>query len=303
MYHYVRPSNEGNFPRLKVLDVVKFERQLKYFKTRFEPITIEELFKALQGHGALPENALLLTFDDGLSDHYRYVFPLLTELKLQGSFFVPTEPLFERAVLDVHKVHHILASQDDVSVIMKAIENEIENHRHNDAVESFESYYSTYAKSSRFDDKETIFIKRVLQHALPASVRSSIVDSLFRTFVNQSEPSLHDELYMNVNQVKEMQKSGMHIGVHGHDHEWWTRMPAGRLADDLARAKACFESFHIDLSPLTASYPYGDVNGEVRDTIHDNGFQIAFTTEVRPAKIDHDDPLLLPRFDTNDFPQ
>ena len=38
-------------------------------------------------------DGLVLTFDDGLIDHYRYVLPLLVERGLFGIFYVCTAPL------------------------------------------------------------------------------------------------------------------------------------------------------------------------------------------------------------------
>jgi hypothetical protein len=61
----------------------------------------------------LPERALLLTFDDGYADHYQTVFPLLDRLGLQGSFFPPARAILERRVLDVNKIHFLLAGVAD----------------------------------------------------------------------------------------------------------------------------------------------------------------------------------------------
>ena len=82
---------------------------------------MEDVLAAIHGSAKLPENALLLSFDDAYSDHFDYVYPVLADLKLQGSFFVPAKTVLEHKVLDVNKVHFILASAPDVNDLVKAL--------------------------------------------------------------------------------------------------------------------------------------------------------------------------------------
>ena len=53
----------------------------------------------------------------------------------------------------------------------------------------------------------------------------------------------------------------------------------------------------------TACYPYGSSSEEVVVELEKQGCKVAFTTEVRVADLALDDPLLLPRLDTNDLPK
>ena len=39
----------------------------------------------------LPPNPVILTFDDGYAEHYNYVFPLLRDFGMTGTFFVITQ--------------------------------------------------------------------------------------------------------------------------------------------------------------------------------------------------------------------
>ena len=47
---------------------------------------MEDLIDALYAHKNIPDNSVLLTFDDAYLDHFHYVFPLLDRLKIQGVF-------------------------------------------------------------------------------------------------------------------------------------------------------------------------------------------------------------------------
>ena len=68
-------------------------------------------------HIELPENALMFTFDDGYIDNYLQALPVLSENNIQGSFFIPGKTFTENILLDVNKVHFILASAPIESLV------------------------------------------------------------------------------------------------------------------------------------------------------------------------------------------
>ena len=72
MYHYVRDLKASRYPEIKGLDYKSFQEQILWLKKHFEIIKIEDLIAAYDEQTSLPENAALLTFDDGYIDHYTY---------------------------------------------------------------------------------------------------------------------------------------------------------------------------------------------------------------------------------------
>ncbi len=117
MYHYIRDLAYSRYPRIKALDLRLFQRQLDFFEQNFQPVTMEMVIEAVYGGGKLPERALLLTFDDGYMDHYTTALPLLQKYKMQGAFFVSGKTVAENVLLDVNKIHFILASGDIDSIL------------------------------------------------------------------------------------------------------------------------------------------------------------------------------------------
>ena len=95
MYHYVRDLAHSRFPAVKGLDIGEFRAQLAYLRRHYEFVRVEDVLAALEGE-PLPANALLLTFDDAYADHYRYVFPILDELGVQGAFYPSARSVVER---------------------------------------------------------------------------------------------------------------------------------------------------------------------------------------------------------------
>ena len=118
MYHYVRPIKNSTFPDIKGLELDGFKRQITYFQKNFHFITAHEILDSIYNGTKIPENSIALTFDDGLKDHYSFVFPILKQLEIPALFFPPAKPIEEKIVLDVHKIHFILASVKNKSDIV-----------------------------------------------------------------------------------------------------------------------------------------------------------------------------------------
>jgi len=68
-----------------------FERQMKYLtEHNFHSITPQELYAALVDGTELPENPVLITFDDGYMDNYTNAYPILKKYGLKATIFVIT---------------------------------------------------------------------------------------------------------------------------------------------------------------------------------------------------------------------
>src|SRR5215831_12778490 len=142
MYHFVRDLKRSRYPAIKGLDLHDFSEQLDYIGRHYETVTMEELIEASRsGNRDLPPNACLLTFDDGYVDHFSNVFPLLAERHMQGSFFPPARAILEGRVLDVNKIHFILAAAADHGEVVRLIFSEIEKNRTAYGLETAEKYY------------------------------------------------------------------------------------------------------------------------------------------------------------------
>lgn len=302
MYHYVRRIQNSRYPEIKGLELDKFVAQLEYFAENFNVVTMEQILSSIKCSSDLPENAMLLTFDDAYAEHFTHVYPILKKMNMQGTFYVPAKTVLEHKVLDVNKIHFILASVDKIDTLVEAIKMELEQYRNEYGLASFEEYFSEYAVENRFDCREVIFVKRMLQHALPEKLRNLIADKLFIKYVGMSEEAFCRELYMDKFQLEQLVRDGMHVGCHGYDHYWWNKLREEDLEQEILKSKQFLASIGCDMDNWTACYPYGATSAEVVHELQKHGCNAAFTTEVREADLNSDHPLLIPRFDTNDFP-
>lgn len=67
-----------------------FERQMEIIARRFNPVTLSEAIAWIDGHGAIPPRAVLVTFDDGWSDTYTKAYPVMKRLGIPGVVFLAT---------------------------------------------------------------------------------------------------------------------------------------------------------------------------------------------------------------------
>ena len=68
-----------------------FEAQMKYLSENgYHTISPDELYDSLAGTGELPENPVLITFDDGYVDNYTNAYPILKKYGFKATIFVIT---------------------------------------------------------------------------------------------------------------------------------------------------------------------------------------------------------------------
>jgi peptidoglycan/xylan/chitin deacetylase (PgdA/CDA1 family) len=302
MYHYVRELVHSRYPNIKGLSLEKFNGQLDYLLKNYQFITTEQLVDHLYKGKSLPENAALLTFDDAYIDHFNHVFPILNRKGIQGSFYPPVQAIIEKKVLDVNKVHFILASVDDTTQLLNEIKIWLAEHPEIYHERSFHSLYAEYARANRFDPEEVIFIKRLLQMALPENVRLILTDYLFRLFIGIEESAFSRELYMNEEQIGCLIRNGMHIGSHGYAHYWLGTLPYEKQLDEIQRSKKQLLEWGVDSNYLTMCYPYGNYNNDTLNILEKEDFKLAFCTQVGVADTKKDERFTLPRLDTVDLP-
>jgi peptidoglycan/xylan/chitin deacetylase (PgdA/CDA1 family) len=302
MYHYVRDLEHSRFPAIKGLSVERFRRQLDHIQSRYTPVAVEDLLEAYSSPKKdLPPNPILLTFDDGYSDHFANVFPLLDAHGIKGCFFPPAQAVLEHKVLDVNKIQFTLAAAPNSGALLDQVFTMLAEFRSEHELKTREAYLSTTPKH-RYDPAEVTLLKRLLQHELPQAVRVEIVRRLFAQYVTTDEVAFACELYMSAEQIICMNKHGMHIGSHGFSHAWLNRITPAMQAIEIDRSLDFLNDLGLRKDDWTMCFPYGGYNDSLLNVLRDRKCRLGFSAEPRIADLDLDDRLTLPRLDTNDLP-
>ena len=98
MYHYIRNKSKL-FPNYNILEKKNYINQIKKFSKTGLINSYKELF--------ISTDKFLTTFDDGFKDHI-FAAEVLKKYNAIGIFFIPTSPLKNQIILDVHKSHYNL---------------------------------------------------------------------------------------------------------------------------------------------------------------------------------------------------
>lgn len=310
MYHYVRDLKNSRYPNIKGLQIELFREQVQFLKKHYNFVTVEQVLDAYHNNNAkeLPEHPVLLTFDDAYRDHFDYVFPYLEHEHIQGAFYTPVKAVTENTVLDVNKIHFILAStsEEKLPQLINELKLQLAKYRADWQLKDFDYYFGKLAVANRFDSKEVIFVKRLLQVELDEKLRKIITDDLFQKVVGMDEEMFSRELYMSMDQIKCMVDNGMHFGSHGYDHYWLNSLPKEKQEFEIKKSIEFIREVGGDADNWTICYPYGAYDETTIELLKENGCKLGLTTRVDLADLEDkqgDTIYKLPRIDTNDLPK
>jgi peptidoglycan/xylan/chitin deacetylase (PgdA/CDA1 family) len=280
MYHYVRDLPNTSFPRIKGMLTSDFQQQVAALRNQYEMATLESALDFLQGVYSAPRDLCLLTFDDGLKDHYSEVTPILVDLDVQGVFFVITSCLEEHCIAPVHMNHFLMAALDfnfyKQTFLQKLNEFSHDVHIYGQ-IDNITAQH-TYC----WDTPEVATFKYLFNFMLNSDIRDQVVKALFAEHIGD-EKSFSQTLYLSWEEARQMQTTKMLFGGHSHQHKPLATLSDTELYWDLS---TCQELLTEHLRPQELwpfSYPYGKHDSFNDTTVRQLkrlGFSCSFGTEV-----------------------
>ncbi len=301
MYHYIRDLPNTSFPRIKGMLLGDFQKQVKALRARYEMATLESTLAFLRGAYVPRRDLCLLTFDDGLKEHYSDVTPVLAELCVQGIFFPITECLEDGTVASVHMNHFLMASLD-FTTYQSAFLERLQALAPGNGV-SGEVEPTIAQRTYRWDSPEVASFKYLFNFVLNGGIRDRVVKTLFEEYI-ADERSFSQALYLTWEEARQMQDAGMLVGGHSHRHRPLSGLGEEELAQDLT---ACQRLLRERLQPQALwpfSYPYGKresfSEAAARQLLRME-FACSFSTE---SGVNHSgmDVFAIRRFDCKDAP-
>ncbi len=299
MYHYIRPIKKSLYPNLKGLEFNNFKKQINYFKNKYNVLNFDDFLEILKTKKIPKKPCIILTFDDGYIDHYNYAFPYLVEKKISGIFYPPINVIKKSSALDVNKVHFILEKQKDRNDILLKINGFLKK-KIGKQISDFD--FSKINFSSRYDNKKTVLIKRLLQFYLEKSLREKLINYLFKFYVGIDEKEFCKNLYLTKENIIEMSKFNMKFGSHGSNHYWWNTLSKLNQEKELLESRSYYKKININIENFSVCYPYGSFDLNTLKLMKKHKISFALTTKVGSInKKNISNKFILPRYDTNDF--
>ncbi|MCL5779504.1 MAG: polysaccharide deacetylase family protein [Firmicutes bacterium] len=103
MYHKVNPDPSTGGLGLRV-PPDKFEWQMKYLrKNGYETVSLEDVVDHFEKGKHLPDKPIVITFDDGYKDNYRFAYPIMKKYGYTGTIFVVSKAIGNTNFFDVEK--------------------------------------------------------------------------------------------------------------------------------------------------------------------------------------------------------
>jgi peptidoglycan/xylan/chitin deacetylase (PgdA/CDA1 family) len=302
MYHYVRELANSRYPRIKGLDYALFKEHIRFMQKKYTFIAIEELIAGLDSGQKLPENGAILTFDDGYSDHFDFVFPLLDANRIQGCFYPAVQAVRERKLMDVNKIHYIVALVEDEDVLVKQLHEQLDILRKDFELEDNDTYWQLYGKAI-LDTPKTLYFKRMLQDGLKGEARTRALDAIFSKVVKEDEKVIAAELYMNEDQMRCMISHGMHFGIHGYSHTRLHTLSPEQQEKEIQTSIDFLTDHGVRKETMTICYPYGSFDDNTIRISKEKGCKLGIAVEmgVGTYKPDVHSRYAIPRYDANDI--
>ena len=294
MYHYIRDPGDAAEADSGIsgMSVKTFEAQLDELSQQHAFVTWPDVRMALEEGKPLPRSACLLTFDDGVCDHYLNAFRILHERKLSGLFFVMDRYESEGFIL-AHKIHFLRAKLG-LAGLRDAIWENLNPLQREKFARAEERYQRKHPPVSI--DKRIDLLKAVLQRDLSAEI-DPLLSDLFEAHVG-SEKTTARNYYLNPEQIHEMAAGGMHFGGHSRSHPWFDWIDAEARMGEIKASADWVQQF--EFGPWAFAYPYGGLSEDSADLLKEHGFAAAFTTQTQ---LRHINPYFIGRLDGEEMAQ
>lgn len=301
MYHYVRNFPATRYPRLKGMLLDDFSRQIRLLQDQFEMASLDSALAFLSGAYQPSRPLCLLTFDDGLKEHYADVMPLLAEQNIGGIFFVITSCAEDATVASVHMNHLLMATLDWETYrteFLAALEPDARQGERPATIDA-----ATVSRTYPWDIPEVAKFKYMFNFLLPAAAKDRAVRKLFERYIGP-EAAISRELYFSWEEAHTMQRAGMLIGGHTHRHQALSTLSEADLRQDLQACRGLLQTRLLPQETWPFSYPYGKRDSFTATAVGELkrlSFDCAFSTEpgLDPAGAD---PFCIRRVDCKAAP-
>jgi peptidoglycan/xylan/chitin deacetylase (PgdA/CDA1 family) len=228
----------------------------------------------MSGKG-LPENPLVITFDDGYADNHEIAFELLRKHELTATVFVTTSFVDSGQPLWFDRSAYIINTIPEGPLVIDGAKHEFEITNRN--------------------RKETIREVRDLFLSVSNDERVRLLEEMeHRSGVHIEHEHLDLARPLSWDQIKEMSDYGIEIGSHTVTHPYLTSLTRDQLEYELGESKKEIEK-HTGRSVRSIAYPAGVYDEEVVECVKECGYQFGLSYEHGVGKLTKDDPFSIPR--------
>ena len=100
LYHHITEEPFDASKAISMITPAEFRKHMTAIKVHYTPISLRQYYDYVlceDGSVTLPDDPIIVTFDDGYSSNYEIAFPILKELEIPATIFIVTDTVGAQA--------------------------------------------------------------------------------------------------------------------------------------------------------------------------------------------------------------
>lgn len=274
MYHRVLTSEEvareAVQPGMYVLDTV-FAQQMEFLQNAFTVLSFRDLLD-LWETGTWNEQAryCVITFDDGWLDNYRHAYPVLKQLNLPATIFLPTD----------YVGNDQWFWPDQITYLVRTARAQ--------GLEPTQAQGLDRVLSEWFGSAGLSLGKAQVQDERTADQLIEWCKGLQKDRIHKLVDTLAAELgitlpegrvVVNWDEVREMSQGGISFGSHSCSHRIMTTISSAEVSQELSDSRQVLEREGINAIPVFC-YPNGNSNADIQAQAKAHGYRAAVSVDM-----------------------
>ncbi len=241
-----------------------FLSHVKYLlESNYNLISLEEAAELLKSKRPIPDDTVVITFDDGYKSIYKNVLSTVKQYNIPVTVFLSTEPVEKRRPLFVDALAYAFENTKNKKLNLTSWTLKEYPIGNQDLKEMAGYEINEYSKDLRSED------------------RRKFLEFIFEKLdVDLDSQELRDRM-LSWDEVVESSRSGVSFGVHTVTHPSLARISNDEAGDEILGSKKIMEE-KLNSEVKTFAYPYGsaqDVSEAVRQIVIEKNFLCAVTLQ------------------------
>ncbi len=277
-YHHVVGDSDSD-PLGHHVTAKRFEEQLHFIKRWFNVVSLREALQLL-ANGPLRRDYVVITFDDGYMNNYKFAFPILRKLGIPATIFLITGlvgtnhlPWYD----ECNTYLRFLVHADLLSILDK---------KHYSIASQLQKILKGRGDIEVKVEQAVNFLKTV-DH----EVRQDIL--LFLRTYYRNEINNTNFRIMTWDQVREMSSHGITFGSHTVTHPILTKLQTNQIEKELRISKDMIEQ-KLGIPCELFAFPNGEFDTQSTELLRMLGYRSA-CTQVYGSNRSHSDYFSLKR--------
>lgn len=221
-----------------------FRKHLNYIQKHYNILSLQKVLESLK-HGKVHRRSLVITLDDGFADNYHCVYWYLQEHKLPATIFLVSDCILKKKPIWIQELCYIINSVGPEKII--------------EALSGLEGTPVITELPNRKASRKQLhgLLIEYFAYFVHKDVREALLTRIYHE-CNLSKENIIDDnqIFLNVEQIKEMARNGIDFGSHGATHTPFSAMSIGEQEEEINTSKLVIKEI-IGHGAFPFAYPFG----------------------------------------------